>query len=507
MSSSSSSSEEEELAEIQGALPIVKFYVEEPSSSSDSVEEPATANDASSNEDSPLSASIRTPSTESLVSNSSHASEAYSFSECRLCKALCRDGFDTARDMYANNRSLELVTLPPDSPLCACPPTADEQPVHVLCLQRWTRVTADRPCSQCRHHFSAPSHLTRLDGFTEIIAGHFDWQCLTSMVLLNLWILNGFIRSAFTQWEDVEDGTDHLATLRHWLFGTASSWAPYHLLVIPLLNILLLQYFYLYYSAVKADYSLITFSYSFGRVQATQLYSALMVANFYVRREEFREGAVNYGARWDSCSYCGRALLSTAGTASYLRYVCRCSAYHLQCLQQVVNCEPTGKSSAGSGSNSSINSSRCPNCSVHFNFSSLHQLPYVLRDALLRPRSRALSLGEYLVQLQPLLTSGWPRREPSFGQYLFCTALGRLQVLKWAVVMAFFLAVEVTQLLLQQQESSTVWPVDLLATISWLMIRLVWFTGEATRLAYADYLVDFDTKQAQLQSHFVFQHV
>lgn len=134
----SSSSEEAEII----LLSVDEFYIREISSSSESADSPASSDSESNTEDDEVS--IRTSSSESQANSCERDSKTYSFSECRLCKALRLGGHETARDMYAINGSLELMTLSKQNVLCACPGVAEnEQAVHVMCLQRWIRVSAD----------------------------------------------------------------------------------------------------------------------------------------------------------------------------------------------------------------------------------------------------------------------------------------------------------------------------------------------------------------------------
>lgn len=462
--------------------------------------------------------SPRTPSTESVGSTSvtSAGVGIPNFTLCRLCRLLTSKGLKTCQDMFANNPQLGDVYLS-EATLCACPPEMQSEKVHSICLQRWTRQTGDKPCPRCRTHFHAPSHLTRLNGFLQILSLHFATEFVVTMWLLNVWLLRDLFWTMFTEWSRL-DYAETYETLA-WIFGRIR-WNEFLFGVVPFMNLFVLQYFYLLYRAIRVDYELLLFTYKNGPVEATQLYSALLVAERSVSNQgALKPGALNYGPLWNYCSHCGQALT----LKPYFRYLCNCFGYHEECLRMIIPTNPSAAILSRSPS------SRCPNCSTFFQFTFRPYL-YLVRDVLLMPRSRSLTIFGDPVQTRTLQTTSadcrMPRREPSFASYLFRTRLGRPKVLKFSAVLVLYLLGElaisalkyappaetpVTNLVDLGAYLTTVW--DNFESASgaesqqmnlWLLLRLLWFICEFLRIVHGDYLEDFDRHQAQLQSYYVF---
>ncbi|KAJ6225688.1 hypothetical protein RDWZM_004233 [Blomia tropicalis] len=444
-------------------------------------------------------------------SESSSSEESISQSNqicCRLCIELHKHGFPLSQFRNSTIQNDYLT----ESCLCRC---ANQTPIHTICLQRWIRLTADKPCTKCRHLFEAPSHLTRLVTFGDVVIYRYVFELIVSLWFVNMWLFKDLfwlIIGDFDRYEQyfgnqMETFTAIINNIRWSLL----------LEVIPFMNIFVLNYFYLTYRARLSDVGLIQFSYRLIRGHATQLYSSKMVAYHYIQRGIYKISSINYGQVYDACSWCGRSIVTDDDDdREYLRSICRCHGFHRDCLRYVTETDGS----------STLSPYRCPNCGEHFDFVTM--VIRFTRDLICLPYSRSRSIFNAIRQTK------LPRRVPSYFEYLFNTKFGLRTLITFVSVICLYLMVELImskinlmkqinengkeinwinytqsymfndvcyQSMDEQRTIENVWNIVPNKTIK---LQVIWFCCEFFRLSYRSYLNDFERHRQELKSHFVY---
>lgn len=397
------------------------------------------------------------------------------YDKCRLCHQLEEFGHTVAYDEFL----LPYGNFYVESSLCKCGPPWNK--IHVLCLQRWLRFTADRPCTRCRTRFTSPDHIGRDPlSFWDVLRNQYWNYYFISWMFLNLYLVGNRF------WLTLDTNVDE-----HWgrtgrLLDTVAT--VHHLLVMSIpLNLILLGGFRLFFLFTNKLGACVTFIYRFGAIDSTQLYCLEMVARFQLPQTYRRN--VNLGQLYHVCSYCGLRLI---GPAECLRYYCECYALHRQCLLQALRDAP--------------GELLCHNCGrLIVRPPEVRLWALLLRDMLTRSAPEAWAAWNYLINSPKV--DGF-RMYPSFATYLFTSRAGLTALLPFLLSTCLYGNLECTphaRWCWSCSSATSGGNFNIFQGFEFPIWTLVWVCAEFSIAIYGQYLKDLVDCREQLGSRIIIE--
>lgn len=416
-----------------------------------------------SHSSSPSILSAEVSSMEFTPANNSDEFDSPTFDQCRLCLELKSMKHYSLYELYTANPQFADFYVP-EKQICKCPP----QKYHVMCLGRWARMTADRPCPSCRTMFESV-HIVRSDSFWPIFREVYLKSWLMFALFLNLWLIK--IKYFDLSWLPITDVVNNLPL------------TDYLLYLVPFFNIFILNYFYLMCDAQRYYFGLVEFHYSFGSMSSSQLFTSELVASNQLRKPN-PSPWVSYGQVYNTCTICGLSLQEVP----HLRYTCNCYAIHHQCLFEQITQSPNSTEDPLPATNL-----LCPNCG------QLYQVPNKVKLFLLCARDTLLYRNSEVFDTFRYHCSGIIQHRPSFIDYLFFKDDGLFRLITFVSVVALFVLVE-SQLPVSNDIPCS-WKKPPYCTRHWnqttphdstyrkcqLVFHVLWFIYEFLQLTYRHY--------------------